>query len=262
MDLGLTGKVAVVAASSTGLGKAVAMGLAQEGADVVICARGKEKLHATAAEIQTIVNSKILAIQADVTKVEDIDKLIDATLKEFGHIHVLVNNAGGPPAGFFADIGDELWQTSVDLTLLSSVRFTRAVLPHMRKQRWGRIINITSVSVKQPINELLLSNSLRLAVVGWAKTLANQVAADGILINNVCPGWTRTDRVNRLVAGRAQMQDKGVEEIESGITKSIPLGRMGTPEELASMVVFLASERASYITGTSIQIDGGTAQAY
>ena len=262
MELGLTDKVAVVAASSTGLGKEVARGLAHEGAHVVLCARGADKLEETANEIQAKVTGRILAVQADLTSAEDIQKLLDETIKTFGKVDILVNNAGGPPAGFFDDVGDELWQAGVELTLMSSIRLTRAVLPFMRQQKWGRIINITSVSVKQPINELLLSNSIRLAVIGWSKTLANQVAQDGILINNVCPGWTRTDRVTRLVAGRAQMQNQSIEEVEAGITKSIPLGRIADPEEFAAMVVFLASERASYITGTSIQIDGGTAQGY
>ena len=262
MDLGLNDKVAIVAASSTGLGKAVAKGLAQEGANVVLCARGQEKLTETANEIQALATGKVLAVPADLTEIKDIENLVDSAVQAFGTVDILINNAGGPPAGFFEDIGDELWQAGVELTLMSSIRLTRHVLPFMRKQKWGRIINITSVSVKQPINELLLSNSIRLAVIGWSKTLANQVAGDGVLINNVCPGYTRTDRVTRLVAGRAQMQNQTLADVESGITKSIPLGRMAEPEEFASVVVFLASERASYITGTAIQIDGGTAQGY
>jgi 3-oxoacyl-[acyl-carrier protein] reductase len=155
---------------------------------------------------------------------------------------------------------DEAWQKAVDLTLMSSVRLTREVLPLMRKQKWGRIVNITSVSVKQPINELLLSNSLRLSVIGWAKTLASQLASEGVLINNVCPGWTRTERVSEIIQARAKSSGQRPHEIDQSITGDIPMGRMGKPEELANLVVFLASERASYITGTSIQVDGGAVQ--
>ncbi|MFQ5769799.1 MAG: SDR family oxidoreductase [bacterium] len=257
MDLGIAGKVALVAASSQGLGKAVAFGLANEGAKVVICARGKENLDKTKEEIQTKTHAQILAIQADLTNYDNIKQLVAKTIDQFGTIHILVNNAGGPPTGFFGEMNDDNWQKGVELTLMSSVRLTREALPCMRKQKWGRIINITSVSVKQPINELLLSNSLRLAVLGWAKTLANQTAQEGILINNVCPGWTRTDRVFELVHSRANSEGKSPQEIDRAITSGIPMGRMGKPEELANLVVFLASERASYITGTTIQVDGG-----
>lgn len=260
MDLGISGKVALVAASSQGLGKAVAKGLAGEGTKVVICSRNMAALETAKKAIESQVHTEILPIQADLTRADDIKNLVAKTIEAFGTVHILVNNAGGPPAGFFADMPDEAWQQGVELTLMSSVRLTREVLPYMKKQRWGRIINITSVSVKQPINELLLSNSLRLSVVGWAKTLSNQVAAEGILINNVCPGWTRTDRVTEIFQARAKAQETTPEKIEAGITSGIPMARLAKPEELANLVVFLASERASYITGTSIQVDGGAVQ--
>jgi len=199
-------------------------------------------------------------VRTDLTKKEDIENLVAESINKFNSIDILVNNAGGPPAGFFSDMTDENWQKGVDLTLMSSVRLTREVLPYMRKNKWGRIINITSVSVKQPINELLLSNSLRLSILGWAKTLANQVAAEGILINNVCPGWTRTDRVVEIFEARANSQGTTPEKVEAGITRGIPMGRLGKPEELASLVVFLGSEMASYITGVSVQVDGGSVQ--
>lgn len=261
MDLGLKDKVALVAASSQGLGKAVAMAMAKEGAKVVICSRNQDRLNSAQEEIQKAVNSQITAIKADLTNKEDIKSLVSQTVSYFGSIDILVNNAGGPPAGFFGDMTDETWFAGIELTLMSSVRLTREVLPLMRKQKWGRIINITSVSVKQPINELLLSNSLRLSVVGWAKTLANQVASEGILINNVCPGWTRTDRVVEIFDARAASQGTTAEAVEKSITSTIPMGRLGKPEELANLVTFLASEKASYITGTSIQVDGGSVQA-
>ncbi|MFQ5651838.1 MAG: SDR family oxidoreductase [bacterium] len=257
MELGISSKVALVAASSQGLGRAIAKGLAQEGVKVVICSRNMEALQAAKSEIQAAGGTEVLPIQADLTVANDIKNLVRTAVDRFGTIHILVNNAGGPPAGFFADMSDESWQKSVELTLMSSVRLTREVLPFMQKQKWGRIVNVTSVSVKQPIHELLLSNSLRLSVVGWAKTLSNQVAADGILINNVCPGWTRTDRVAEIFEARARAQNTTPDEVEAGITAGIPSRRLGRPEELANLVVFLASEKASYITGTSIQVDGG-----
>ncbi|NIR47819.1 SDR family oxidoreductase [candidate division KSB1 bacterium] len=257
MDLRISDKVALVAASSQGLGKAVALGLAREGAKLVLCSRNEKNLEAAKNEIQSQTGGDILTVLVDLMKPADIKKLVTRATETFETIHILVNNAGGPPAGVFWDLDDASWQKGVDLTLMSSVRLTREILPLMRKQKWGRIINITSVSVKQPIDELLLSNSLRLSVVGWAKTLANQVASEGILINNVCPGWTRTDRVEQIIQGRAKSSNQKPEEIEKALTDTIPMGRLGKPEELADLVVFLASERASYITGTSIQVDGG-----
>jgi 3-oxoacyl-[acyl-carrier protein] reductase len=257
MDLGIQGKVALVAASSGGLGLATAKGLHSEGAKVVICSRSEENLEAARSQIMDQTGGDALAVQADLTQPKDISRMVSKVAETFGTVHILVNNAGGPPAGFFPDMTDEHWQKGVDLTLMSSVRLTRAVLPFMKEQGWGRIINITSVSVKQPINELLLSNSLRLSVIGWSKTLSSQVAADGILVNNVCPGWTRTERVNEIIAARAKAQNTQADEIDQAITADIPMGRMGKPEELANLIVFLASECASYITGTSIQVDGG-----
>jgi len=260
MDLGLSNKIALVAAASQGLGKAVARGFAEEGAKVVICSRNVEAFEAAKQEIESATGAEVLALQADLTKPSDIRALVEKVIERFGAIHILVNNAGGPAAGFFADMSDEDWQRGVELTLMSSVRLTREVLPFMKKQKWGRIVNITSVSVKQPINELLLSNSLRLSVVGWAKTLSNQVAAEGILINNVCPGWTRTARVVEIFNARAEAQNTTPAAVEADITGSIPMHRLGRPEELANLVVFLGSECASYITGTSIQVDGGSVQ--
>ena len=257
MDLGIRGKVAVVAASSRGLGKAAAFGFAREGARVVICAREQDRLSTVRDKIKAATNADVLAVQVDLTRPNDIKHLIDQTVESFGTVDILVNNAGGPNAGFFSEMTDEQWQQGIELTLMSSVRLTREVLPFMQKQKWGRIINITSVSVKQPIDELLLSNSLRLSILGWAKTLSNQVAADGILINNVCPGWTRTQRVIEIFAARAEALQTSPEDIEKSITSTIPMNRLATPEEQANLIVFLGSERASYITGTTIQVDGG-----
>ena len=257
MDLGLKGRVAIVAASSRGLGRACALELAREGANVVICARGADRLAATPEEISTTTGANVLWFAVDLTDPVHIHHLADETLRRYSHIDVLVTNNGGPPAGHFDDFDDEAWLAAHQLTLMSAVRLIRAVLPAMRAQRWGRIINITSVSVKQPIDNLLLSNAYRPGVVGLAKTLAAQVAADGITINNVAPGYTRTDRVLELTQARAADQGKMVEEILAETTASYPMGRMGEPEELAALVAFLASERASYITGTTLQVDGG-----
>jgi 3-oxoacyl-[acyl-carrier protein] reductase len=257
MDLGLTDRVAIVAASSRGLGKACALELAREGAHVVICARDGARLAATAAQIHDATGTEVLPIEADLTDSAQILHLADETLRHYRRIDVLVTNNGGPPAGFFDDFDDGAWLAAHQLTLMSAVRLIRAVLPAMRAQQWGRIINITSISVKQPIDNLLLSNVYRPGVVGLAKTLSAQVAADGITINNVAPGYTRTDRVLDLSQARATAEAKTVEEILAETTASYPMKRMGEPEELAALVAFLASERASYITGTTIQVDGG-----
>ena len=217
MDLGLKDKVALVAASSSGLGKATALALVNEGAKVVICGRDKNRLDTASRDISTASDSEVFTCVADVTKSEDIDELVRSSTDKFGTIHILINNAGGPPPGVFWDTPDEDWENAFNLTLMSTVRLTRAVLPFMRQQKWGRIINITSMTTKQPINELLLSNSLRLGVIGWAKTLANQMAAEGILINNVCPGWTKTERVTQLIKAKAQAENTSSPEEEKKI---------------------------------------------
>lgn len=257
MDLGLKDKVALVAAASRGLGKAAALELAREGAKVAICARTEATLRAAATEIEQTTGSEVLAVVADVSKADDIERLVQATVDRFGRLDILVSNAGGPPPGYFHDLSDDAWYTAVELTLMSAVRLCRAAIPHMQKNDWGRIVNITSVSVKQPIDSLLLSNALRAGVVGLAKTLSHQYASDGITINSVCPGWTLTDRVADLNAARARAQGISVEEAERQVTANIPVGRLGQPEELAALITFLASERAGYITGTAIQVDGG-----
>jgi 3-oxoacyl-[acyl-carrier protein] reductase len=239
------------------LGKACALELSRERARVVICARDGARLSAAANEIHNTTGAEILPVEADLTDPAQILHLVDETLRRYRRVDVLVTNNGGPPAGFFDDFDDKAWFAAHQLTLMSAVRLIRAVLPAMRAQQWGRIINITSVSVKQPIDNLLLSNVYRPGVVGLTKTLSAQVAADGITVNNVAPGYTRTDRVLELSRARAAAEGKTVEEILAETTASYPMKRMGEPEELAALVAFLASERASYITGTTIQVDGG-----
>lgn len=257
MDLGLKGKVALVAAASRGLGKAVAWELAREGARVVVCAREENVLQATASEIASDTGAEVFPVVADVTKPDDIKALISSVEDRFGQIDILVNNAGGPPTGAFLDFDDAAWEEALRLNLLSTIRLCRAVLPGMRTRGWGRIVNITSASVKQPMDGFVLSSAARSGVVGMAKTLANECAAEGITVNNVCPGYTLTDRVKHLAEEQATKEGKTVQEVIERFAADIPARRLGRPEELAALVVFLASERAAYITGTTIQVDGG-----
>jgi 3-oxoacyl-[acyl-carrier protein] reductase len=242
MNLGLKDRVAIVAASSKGLGKAVALGLAAEGAKLAICARGDEELRRTAAEIPT----EVLAQTVDVTVEAQVRGFVEAVMHKFGRVDICVTNAGGPPAKKFADTTVEDWRSAVDLNFMSTLYFAQAVLPLMKERRWGRLIAISSIAVLQPVDGLVLSNAARSAVRGLVKSLSNEYAAHNVLVNNVCPGYTATERLKKLdVQPEAQ----------------IPLGRVGTPEEFANLVVFLASERASYITGVSIPVDGGWTKA-
>ncbi len=257
MDLGLTDKIAVVGASSKGLGKAIALGLAQEGAKVTICARNKDTLETTAQEIRSQTATEVLAIPTDVSKPDQIESLINKAISHFGGIDILVNNAGGPRAGRFDDLSAEDYLSAVHLNLMSTINLCRAVVPTMRTRGSGRIINLTSVSVKQPVDGLMLSNMARTGVIGFAKTLATELASDKILVNNVCPGIIFTDRIKQLATVRAEEAGITFDAALEKMTADIPLGRIGDPEEFANLVVFLASERASYITGATIQADGG-----
>jgi 3-oxoacyl-[acyl-carrier protein] reductase len=261
MELGLEGRTALVAASSKGLGRACAKAMAQEGARITICARSKADLATTRDDIATATGAEILAIVADMTRADDIKKVVQKTADHFGDLQILVCNAGGPPAGQFPDFDDEQWQAAFNLSMMSTVRLIRAALPHMQQAQWGRIINITSLSVKEPLENLILSNSIRASVHGLAKTLASQVGGDGITINNVMPGYTQTDRINQLAVKIAERDNKSVDEVLADMSDPIPVGRIGQPEELGALVTFLASEKAGYITGTSIPIDGGVIKA-
>jgi len=257
MDTGLKGKVALVCAASRGLGKATAMALAAEGARVAMCARHMPTLEAAAADIQAATGTEILAIAADVSRRADIVRLVEQTVQHFGGIDILVTNSGGPRAGLFSALSEKDWREAIDLLLMSTVLLCMEAVPHMRKRGGGRIINITSISVKQPVAGLILSNALRPAVVGISKTLANELARDRILVNCVAPGYTRTDRVVELAEATAQREGVAVDMVEHRTVSNIPLGRMGDPAELADLIVFLASRRASYITGQTIAVDGG-----
>ncbi len=258
MDLGLRDKVAIVMAASKGLGRACAAALAAEGAGVTIGARGAQALEKTALEIQQATRSRVLAVPTDVTKAEDMEAIVTATVREFGRIDILVNNAGGPPAGKFESFGDAQWQAAFELNLLSTVRLVRLVLPHMRKTGSGRIITIVSTSVKQPIDGLILSNAIRSGVVGLAKTLSVELAPDNITVNNVCPGRILTDRLRQIYHINERVQQGVSEEaVLKEMAQDVPMGRVGKPEELGALVAFLASQQAAYITGTTIQVDGG-----
>ncbi len=253
MDLGLAGRVALVTAASKGMGKASAMGLAAEGARVVMCARTESDLKTAAEEIRARTKAEVLAVPADVTKKDDVTALVDRAVKTFGHVDILVANAGGPPRGYFEDMTDEQWQGAFDVSLLSVVRLVRGVLPSMKARRWGRILTIQSVSVKQPIPELLLSNAVRPGVAGMMKTLAGQLGKDGITVNTVCPGKIMTDRF----LGGQKISGLSREDYLARAVEDVPVRRIGTPEEFANVIVFLASERASYVTGVAVQVDGG-----
>lgn len=257
MDLGLKDRVAIVAASSQGLGKAVAMTLAREGAKLAICARTPEKIQAAADEIRAAAGVEVLARAVDVTHGDEVHGLVEETLKRFGRIDVCVTNAGGPPAKTFAETSAEDWTSAVNLNLMSTVHFAREVLPVMQNRRWGRFITVTSVAVKQPIDGLILSNSVRSAVSGLVKSLANEYGKYNVMVNNICPGYTRTERLAELSKRLAAGGNTTPGEIERRWTDQIPLGRLGEVEEFANMVAFLASERASYLTGASIAVDGG-----
>jgi len=257
MELGLTDRVALVAASSQGLGKAVARGLGAEGAKLVLCARTAKTLDETADEIRVETGADVLAVACDVTQEEQVNALVKTAEERFGKIDICVTNAGGPPSKSFDATTIDDWRSAVDLNLMSTLFLARHTLPGMRERRWGRLITITSLTVKQPVDGLILSNSVRAAVVGLVKSLSNEYGPYNVLVNNVCPGYTETDRLIELMEARAKATGTSPDAIEKQWTQSIPLGRLARPEEFADLVVFLCSERASYITGASIATDGG-----
>ncbi len=257
MDLGLKSRVALVAGASRGLGRAVAEELAAEGVSLVLCARNANALAETRDAIMRNTGAPVLAVPADLAVVNDVARVVDSGLENFGRIDILVTNAGGPPAGKFEHVTREQWEQAVHLTLYSAIELARHVLPGMKERRWGRILNITSIAVKQPVENLILSNSLRAGVTGFARTLANEVAAAGITVNNILPGYTRTERVEELAGMMAEKQGISRTEFKARWEQEIPMKRLGEPREFAALAAFLVSERASYITGTSIQVDGG-----
>jgi 3-oxoacyl-[acyl-carrier protein] reductase len=260
MDLGLRGKVAAVAAASKGLGRAVATLFAEEGARVAICSREGEVIDRVAREISAATKGEVIGIAADVSTAEGCESFIRAARDRFGRLDILVSNAGGPPPGRFDDLDDAKWQRAVELTLFSAIRLTREALPHFRAAGGGSVVFMTSTSVRQPTQylNLILSNAIRAAVQGMAKTLSSDLAKDGVRVNCVQPGRIFTERIEQLDSDTAKRQNTTPEAIRAHYEKTvIPMGRYGKPEEFAAAVVFLASPRASYITGTSLQVDGG-----
>lgn len=247
MDLGLKGKIAFVAASSQGLGRSAALELAKEGAAIIICGRNKQSLDSTHAEIKAL-GVRVLSLVGDITNASDNQRMIDATLKEFGKVDILVTNTGGPPTGKFETLTMKDWESAVQQMLTSAVMLIKGFLPGMKERKWGRIITITSMAVKQPVNNLILSNAVRSSLVGLMKSLANEVGEFNITVNNVMPGYTRTDRLKELMDSNPSFVN---------VTSEIPLRRLGEPEEFAAAIAFLASERAGYITGVSLPVDGG-----
>jgi 3-oxoacyl-[acyl-carrier protein] reductase len=260
MDLGIKNRIALVAASSKGLGKAAALSLANEGVHLAICSRNERSISAAANDIRKATGGKVFPIVGDVSRSEDIERIVNAVLAEYGRIDILVNNAGGPPAGKITSLPDGEWEHGFNLTLMSMLRLTRAVLPLMERQIWGRVISIVSLAAKQPIDDLLISSTLRPGILGLSKVLANQYGRFNITVNTVCPGYILTQRLEDLSRLRSAEKNISMEEYIAESAKSIPLERLGKPEELGDVVAFLASDRAAYINGANIIVDGGQAK--
>jgi len=257
MDLGLKGKTVLITAGSKGIGQSIAEAFAEEGCNVAICSRSKENLEATSADIKKKYNVEPFWCICDLNNAKDIENTYNLVKKQFGKIDILVNNCGGPAPGMFSELSEQDWQSAFEQILLSIIRFCNLAIPDMIIKEWGRIINITSVSVKQPIENLMLSNSLRSGVIGFAKSLSNEVAKYNITVNNIAPGYTLTNRLYELAVLRSKNENQSHEEYLAEMAKHIPMNRLGRPEEIAAAVVFLSSCRAGYITGNTIQVDGG-----
>jgi 3-oxoacyl-[acyl-carrier protein] reductase len=257
MELGLKGRGVIVAASSQGMGRAAAELFAREGAQVAMCARTQKTLQEAADQIRAETGAEIYAEPLDVTDGAAVQRFVEQVSKRFGRLDVCVTNAGGPPAKNFLSVSTEEWRKAVDLNFLSVVHLAKAVIPYMQRHRWGRIITITSISVKQPIDDLIMSNAVRAAVVGLVKSLSNEFGKDGILINNVAPGYTSTERLQELAGTRALAAGVSTEQIYQRWAAEIPVRRLADPKEVADVIVWLASERASYVTGQTVLVDGG-----
>ena len=258
MDLGIAGKVAIVGGASMGIGRGCAESLAREGVKVTIAARREEPLQQTAEALHTTYRADVTPIVADLSQPDDIAHVVGATIDKHGAIDILVHNTGGPPSGGFFDQDEQNWETAFNLILMSAVRMYHHVIPYMREKGWGRIVNVTSMYVKEPIDSIILSNVFRIGLVSMTRTLSKELAPDGITINNVAPGPFRTARVDQLIAARSEETGQSVDELIAETVDSIPIGRMGESIEMGDLVAFLASDLAGYTTGTTIQSDGGT----
>lgn len=261
MDLGFDGRVALVTAASKGLGRATAEQLAAEGARVMISSRDESSLTQTAAEIEEASGGEVAYLAADVTREKDIRYLVGETEERFGSVDILINNSGGPPAGNFDNVRDQDWQEAFELNLMSLVRLTREVLPYMRVTGNGRIVNFASSSIKQPLENLILSNTFRAAILGLSKSLSIELASDGILVNTIGPGRIGTDRVASIDEMRAERLGIPVHKVQEEAESRIPVGRYGTPEEFARVATFLASPANTYMTGQALLVDGGMVKA-
>ena len=257
MDTGLKGRVAIVAASSQGIGRATAEAFAAEGCRVAMCSRNSVTLEAAAEKIRRQYEAEVFTQAFDVTDADAVNQFVEAVIQKFGGVDICVTNAGGPPSKCFLDTTIADWRRALDANFLSTVYFARQVIPNMQRKRWGRIITVTSISTKQPVPDLVLSNAARAAVVGLVKSLANEFGKDGILVNNVGPGFTATDRLKELAHARSAAQGKSEAEILATLGSDSALKRVAEPREVADAIVWLASERASYITGQTILVDGG-----
>jgi 3-oxoacyl-[acyl-carrier protein] reductase len=257
MDLGLKGKTALVCGSSRGLGRAIADALAEEGVDLVLNSRSADDLDGARREIADAADVRVTAVAADLSEPEEVERLVGEARQALGRIDILVTNAGGPPSGPFEDHSAEVWRQVIAQNLESVVNLVRAVLPEMKERGWGRIVNVTSITVKQPVAGLILSNSIRAAVTGFAKTVSNEAAPFGVTVNNVLPGFTRTERLVDLAEAAAARADSTVEAVYEGWKNEVPAGRLGDPPEIGWMAAFLCSERAAYVTGQSVAVDGG-----
>jgi 3-oxoacyl-[acyl-carrier protein] reductase len=257
MELGIRDRVALVAAASKGIGFAAALELAREGVRVFLCSRDEARASEAAQKIHAETGATVAGVGADVTDNQAAERFVSLAHERAGRIDILVTNAGGPPASSFLAAQLETFRQAFELNALSAIRLAKLVLPGMQAQKWGRIVNITSVSVKQPIDGLLFSNTVRAALTGWAKTVSNEVAPDNVTVNNVAPGYTLTEHQDEVAEARALALGKSKEEIIASWATQGPMRRIGRPEEIAAAIAFLASERASYITGVTLQVDGG-----
>ena len=261
MDLGVAGRVAVIGGGSKGLGRACADSLANEGANLVICSRNAEELETAAAEIRGTADVDVLAVPADLSRLEDIQHLVQSAVDHFGRLDIVVANSGGPPAGRATDTSEETWARSIDMALSFFIRMGREAAPHMREGKWGRICNILASTVYQPIDNLVTSGVTRMGAVAYAKSLADEVGRDNVLVNNVAPGFLMTERMRHIFENRSQETGQDIDSVLEAGASRIPVGRFGRPEELGDFVAYLCSDKNTYVTGTTILVDGGVVRS-